>query len=149
MSVSPVPEKMRLEMIIRMQIKILDSQGSCLFSNEPCDKKPVMTIEDFNFHFDDHFSNLILSGTGCIAMAWAVCSPYLPALSRRERDFREEKGSTCCCPWQVASVHVGLDAQWFQVVQFTFRPLIEDRRDIKGDRIEGAETNNWAGWRSG
>ena len=39
--------------------------------------------------------------------------------------FREDKQSTCC--WQVPSVLVGLDAQSFHVVQFTFRPLNECR----------------------
>ena len=37
----------------------------------------------------------------------------------------EDKESICCWPWQVPSVLVGLDAQSFHVVQFTFRPLSE------------------------
>jgi len=39
---------MRLEMLVEMQVDIFDSQSSCLFSNEPFEKRPVMTTEDFN-----------------------------------------------------------------------------------------------------
>jgi len=53
----PVPEQMRLELVVRMQIKIRDGQNSGLFSNEPFEKRPVMTIENFDFHFDDHFES--------------------------------------------------------------------------------------------
>jgi len=51
----PDPEKMRLEIVIGMEIEIHGCQSSSLFSNEPLEKTPVMTIEDFHFHFDDHF----------------------------------------------------------------------------------------------
>jgi len=40
-----VPAKMRLEMVIGMQIEILDGQSSGLFSKEPLEKRPVRTIE--------------------------------------------------------------------------------------------------------
>jgi len=49
-----VPANMRLEIVIGMEINILDGQSSGLFSNEPFEKRPVMTFEDFEFHFDDH-----------------------------------------------------------------------------------------------
>jgi len=51
-------------MVIGIAIEVLDGQSSCLFSNEPFEKRPVtrMTIKDFILHFDDHF---ILSGTSC------------------------------------------------------------------------------------
>jgi len=39
---------MRLEMLIEMQVGILGRQSSCLFSNEPFEKRPVMTTEDFD-----------------------------------------------------------------------------------------------------
>jgi len=45
--------------------------------------------------------------------------------------FREDKESTCCWPWQVPSVLVGLNAQSFDVVQFTFRPLNECRSEAE------------------
>jgi len=35
--------------MFEMQIEIFDGQTSGLFSNEPFDKRPVMTIEDFVF----------------------------------------------------------------------------------------------------
>ena len=60
----PVPEKMRL---VGIQIDILDGQS--LFSNdsavwkETCDV-PVMTIEDFILHSDDHFESHLL-GNDC------------------------------------------------------------------------------------
>jgi len=37
----PVPEKMRLKMVIRIQNEILDGPSSCLFSNETFEKKGV------------------------------------------------------------------------------------------------------------
>ena len=42
-------EKMIPEKIIRMEIEILDGQSSRLFSNEIFEKRPVMTIEEFDF----------------------------------------------------------------------------------------------------
>ena len=51
----PVPDRMRLEMVIGMEMEILDFQSSCLFSYEPFEKRPAMTIEDLHFPFDDHF----------------------------------------------------------------------------------------------
>jgi len=51
---------MRLEMLVGMQIKILDDQSSGLFSNEPFEKRPAMTIEDFVLHSDDHFESHLL-----------------------------------------------------------------------------------------
>jgi len=38
---------MRLEMLVGMLDEILDGQSSFLFSNEPNEKRPVMTIQDF------------------------------------------------------------------------------------------------------
>jgi len=61
--VQPVPEKTRLEMLVEMQIEILDGQSSGLFSNEPFEKRPVMNIEDFVLHSDDHFESQ-LPGNG-------------------------------------------------------------------------------------
>ena len=59
----PVLKKTRLEMLVEMQIEILDDQCPCLFSNEPFEKRPVMTIEDFVLHSNDHFeSNLLGNG---------------------------------------------------------------------------------------
>jgi len=51
---------MRLEMLVEMQIELLDGQSSCLFSNEPFENRPVMTIEDFVWTI----LNLIFSGAG-------------------------------------------------------------------------------------
>jgi len=45
--VQPVAGKMRLEMVIGIQNEILSGESWCLLSNEPYEKKPVMTIEDF------------------------------------------------------------------------------------------------------
>ena len=54
----PVPEKTRLDIVTGTEIKIPNGQNSCLFSNEPFEKRPVMTIEDFDFHSADHFESL-------------------------------------------------------------------------------------------
>jgi len=37
----------------------------CLFSNEPCEKRPVMTIEDFVVYSDDHFESRPLWNALC------------------------------------------------------------------------------------
>jgi len=58
--VQPVPEKMRLEMLVETKIEILDGQSSYLFSNEPFEKRPGMTIEDFGLHSDAHFESRLL-----------------------------------------------------------------------------------------
>ena len=54
---------MRLEMLVEMLVEILDVQSSCLFSNESFEKRPVMTIEDFVLHSDDHFESHLLALT--------------------------------------------------------------------------------------
>jgi len=54
---------MLVKMLVETQIEILDGQSSCLFSNQPFEKRPVMTIEDFGLHYDDHFeSHLLCNG---------------------------------------------------------------------------------------
>jgi len=58
--VKSVPEKMRLEKLVEMQIEILDGQSSCLFSNAPFEKRPVITIEDFVLHSNDYFESHLL-----------------------------------------------------------------------------------------
>jgi len=50
-------------MVISIQNEILDGQSSGLFSNETFEKRPVMTIEDFVWHSDDHFESR-LPGNG-------------------------------------------------------------------------------------
>jgi len=50
--IQSVPEKMRLEMLAKTQIEILDGQSSYFFSNEHFKKRPGMTIEDFGLHSD-------------------------------------------------------------------------------------------------
>ena len=37
--------------------EILDGLSSCLFSNEPFEKRPVMTIHNFVEHSDEHFES--------------------------------------------------------------------------------------------
>ena len=53
-------KKMRLEMIVEMQFEILAGQSSGFFPNEPFEKRPVMTIEDFVLHSDDHVESHLL-----------------------------------------------------------------------------------------
>jgi len=47
-------------MIVEMQFEILDGQSSGFFPNEPFEKRPVMTIEDFVLHSDDHVESHLL-----------------------------------------------------------------------------------------
>jgi len=54
---SPFP---RLELLVEMQIEILHGQSPSLFPNEPFQKRPVMTIEDFVLHSDDPFESHFL-----------------------------------------------------------------------------------------
>jgi len=50
-------------MVVEMKFEILNGQSSGHFLNEPFEKRPVKTIEDFQFHFGDHFE-FNLSGNG-------------------------------------------------------------------------------------
>jgi len=47
-------------MVIGIQNEILDGENRSLFSNEPFENKPVMTMEDFVLCFDDHFESHLL-----------------------------------------------------------------------------------------
>jgi len=57
---------MRLEILVEMQIEILDGQNPGLFSNEPFEKRPVMTIQDFDLHSNEHFESRFLGN-------WLYC----------------------------------------------------------------------------
>ena len=48
---------MRLETVVGMKIEILDGRKLGLFSNEPFEKRPVMSIEDFHLQFDNYFES--------------------------------------------------------------------------------------------
>ena len=85
---------MRLEMLVEMLVEILDVQSSCLFSNESFEKRPVMTIEDFVLHSDDHFESHLLALTQQISgpflsfpsktcrTIWAICVNVTNVLSQ-------------------------------------------------------------------
>jgi len=63
--IQPVPGRMRLEMVIRIQNVILNGESWCLFSSEPYEKKSVTTIEDFVLYSNKHFeSHLLGNGQG-------------------------------------------------------------------------------------
>jgi len=47
-------------MLVKMQFEIFNGQISGFFSNEPFEKRPVMTIEDFVLHSDDHVESHLL-----------------------------------------------------------------------------------------
>jgi hypothetical protein len=49
---------MRLEVVI--QNEILDGESLGLFSKEPFEKNPVMTMADFVLFSDDHFESHLL-----------------------------------------------------------------------------------------
>jgi len=72
LNAQPIPEKTRLEMLVEMQIEIRDGQSSGLFSNEPFEKRPVMTISDFVLNSDDHFESHLL-GNGLCDVCLSVC----------------------------------------------------------------------------
>ena len=55
--IQPVPEKMRLEMVVGMEIEILACQRSVLFSNEPFEKRTEIPIEEVDSNFDDKFES--------------------------------------------------------------------------------------------
>jgi len=56
----PVPWKMRHETLVGRLNEILNGQSSCPFSNEPFEKRPVMTIQDFVLHSDELFESHLL-----------------------------------------------------------------------------------------
>jgi len=64
-------------MLVETQIEILDGHSSYLFSNEPFEKRPGTTMEDFGLHSDDHFvSSLIFSGTRCMTLSLFSNEPF-------------------------------------------------------------------------
>ena len=69
--VQPVPEKMRLEMVIGMQTKILDGHSRSLFERLIWKELWALTIEDFDLRFDEHFESHLL-GSGCITRSGCV-----------------------------------------------------------------------------
>ena len=75
--------------VIGMQNEILDGQSSALFWNEPFEKRPVMTIEDFVLHSDDHFESHLLGEwavwcihMSCIMLPCHVRHEYICLISR-------------------------------------------------------------------
>jgi len=71
----PIPRKKRLKILVEMQIEMLDCQISGLFSNEPFEKRPVMTIDDFVSHSDDDIESRLF-GNGfffCLCVCLSVC----------------------------------------------------------------------------
>ena len=60
----PVPEKMRLEMVIGMKIEILDGHQS-VFSNGSFEKRPEFWPWNILNSIPMTISALILSGAGC------------------------------------------------------------------------------------
>jgi len=78
----PVREKMRLEMVIVIEIKIVDGRSPGFFSNEPFKKRPVMTIQDSDFYADNHFeSHLFRKGLYQYVVIGVVWSKRLWVLS--------------------------------------------------------------------
>ena len=94
--VHPVPEKTRFQMVIEIHNAILDGQSSCLFSNDPFEKIPVTTIEDFVLHPDDHFESHLL-GEGL----------YNPGLLPSPRSGNQIY-SSFFCTWYSTSVSPGV-----------------------------------------
>jgi len=50
--------------------EILDCESLGLFSNEPYERKPVMTIEDFVLYSNDHFESHLLGNGLYLRLAW-------------------------------------------------------------------------------
>jgi len=53
--IQPVPEKTRLQMVIRMPNEILDGHHRTLFERRIWKEIWTLTIQDFDLHFDEHF----------------------------------------------------------------------------------------------
>ena len=62
-TIQPVPTNMTLEMLVEMHIEILGAPSPRLFSREPFEKRPVLTIEDFVLHSDDPFESHLLGSS--------------------------------------------------------------------------------------
>jgi len=56
----PVPEKMRLELVMGMQNEILDGHHRSLFKLLVSKETWTLTIEEFDLHFDEHFESHFL-----------------------------------------------------------------------------------------
>jgi len=51
----PVPEELRLEMVIRMEIKVVCAKVPGLFSNGSFEKRSQTILQDSDFHSDEDF----------------------------------------------------------------------------------------------
>jgi len=81
-------------MVVEMEIEILDGQSSRLFSNEPCEKTPVMPIEIFDCPFPKRQVSKWLSKSK--SKSWMVIAGLLsngPVMIIEDFDFFFEKRS--------------------------------------------------------
>ena len=91
MLIQPVSEKMRLEILVEMQIEILNVQSSGLFSDQPFEKRPVMTMEDFVVHSDKHVESHVAvccSVLQCVAVCCSVLQCVAVCCSPNRISFR-------------------------------------------------------------
>ena len=88
----PVPKKMRPKMVVGIEIEILDCQRSGCFSNEPFEKRPAMTIRDFDFRSGDYFKLRQVFRERAV-----VCADFLDG-----QDPENSKATLVWQPWKSA-----------------------------------------------
>jgi len=74
---------------VGMEIEILDGQTWGLFSNDLFEKRPVMTIEDFDFHFNDHFESHLARNGQYVSPQWS--NYYFHSLSHLRCHLKSSK----------------------------------------------------------
>ena len=134
-------QKMRLKMVIRMKIGILKVKLRFLFS-WTLEKKPVMTIQDFDFHSSDNFESLLFKG--CIMPS--TNKNHLKNISRGEKRTNSQGNKSVAnnhalhkrCLFHKKSVeqrklssrNVDLSQNEFASMQISFRRISGDGPDI-------------------
>ena len=88
--IQPVPEKMRLEMVIGMEIRILDDQSSGFFL-----KRDLWRPLRIPMSILMTITSLIFLGTGCTILCVSFCS--CTAVTNECNTLSQH--TSCCTPW--------------------------------------------------
>jgi len=96
---------MRLEILVGMQIRILNGQSSGLFLNESFEKRYVMTVEDFDVHFNEHFESHLF-GNGALSLLGGILVIFVPPPPLSPFRFCNSFFCLCVCIFVCICVHI-------------------------------------------
>jgi len=86
-------------MVTGMKIEIVNGQSWGFFSNEPFEKKPVITILDFDFHSDDYLGSQLFRNGMCVH-----CLQHVHKHPRKHT-HKHTRANTCANTYTPAQTH--------------------------------------------